>query len=56
MKPAKVIKVEGYKVFFDDGEVLKKDANNIWLYQILSPWEDRKWYKDENGRLELDFS
>lgn len=55
-KTVNVIKVEGLKVFFDDGDIIKKDMNNIWLYQILTPWENRKWYQDLNGRLELDFS
>lgn len=55
-KPVRVIKIEGLKVFFDDGETLKKDYNNIWLYKILTPWENRKWYKDDKGLLELDFS
>lgn len=55
-KPVKVIKIEGLKVFFDDGDTIKKDYNNIWLYEILSPWENRKWYTDSRGLLELDFS
>lgn len=55
-KPVRVVKVEGLKVFFDDGDVLKKDYNNIWLYEILTPWENRKWYKTDRGLLELDFS
>lgn len=53
----KVERIEGLKVFFSDGDVKKKDGNNIWLYQIhlLSPWEARRWVKAEEGRLELVF-
>lgn len=51
----KVLKLEGFKVFFDDGTVVKKDPNTIWLYQLLTLWENRQWYTDENGRLELYF-
>lgn len=58
MKKSNIIKIEGFKVFYDDGEVHRKDPNNIWMYRIFlgkTPWENRKWYEDENGRLELEF-
>lgn len=54
-KPVKVLKLEGFKVFFDDGSIVRKDPNTIWLYQLLTPWENRQWYTDKNGRLELHF-
>jgi hypothetical protein len=56
-----ILKIEGLKVFFEDGDVLKKDTNIIWMYHAFldaqnGAWERRRWYTSENGLLELDFS
>lgn len=57
----KILKIEGLKVFFDDGDVLRKDPNNIWIYHAYlsaqnGAWEKRRWILDENNRLELEFT
>jgi len=56
-----IVKIEGLKVFFEDGEVIKKDPNNIWMYEgflhsQLTPWENRIRFIDENGRMILVFT
>lgn len=55
-----VVKIEGFKVFFSDGDVIRKDVNSLWIYQsflaqLISPWETRRWVKQENGQIELEF-
>lgn len=51
----KVTKIEGQKVFFDNGEKGKKDRNNLWLYENdNSPWETRRWVIID-GKKELVF-
>lgn len=55
-----VVKIEGFKVFFSDGDVIRKDVNSLWIYQsflaqLTSPWETRHWVKQENGQIELEF-
>lgn len=60
MQSPRVVKIEGFKVFFSDGETVRKDPNNIWIYHAFlehesSPWENRIWIKDENGRIDLYF-
>lgn len=55
-----VLKIEGFKVFFSDGDVIRKDVNSLWIYQsfleqITRPWETRHWVKQENGQIELEF-
>lgn len=56
-----IVKIEGLKVFFEDGDVLKKDLNNIWMYeQFLEsqrcPWENRTRFIDETGKMILVFT
>jgi hypothetical protein len=60
MQTPVVVKIEGLRVKFSDGEVLKKDVNNIWIYQAflnsqIAPWENRRSYISDNGLLELEF-
>lgn len=55
-----IVKIEGLKVFFEDGDVLKKDVNNIWMYRLFldsqtSPWENRIRFIDETGKMILVF-
>lgn len=60
MQAPRVVKIEGLKVFFSDGDVLKKDVNNIWIYQSYlrhekEPWEFRYWVIDDMGKFILEF-
>ena len=60
MQSPRVVKIEGFKVFFSDGDVLRKGVNSLWIYRAFldherQPWELRRWIKDENGHLDLEF-
>ena len=60
MPSIRVVKIEGFKVFFSDGTMIRKDPNNIWIFRAFlehesHPWELRRWIVDDNGRFDLEF-
>ena len=59
---SKIIKIEGLKVFYEDGQITKKDYSNLWFYENfynidnkISLWENRQWIKTKDGKIELIF-
>ncbi len=59
---SKIIKIEGLKIYYEDGQITKKDYSNLWLYENfynmdngISLYENRQWIKTEDGKIELIF-
>jgi hypothetical protein len=59
---SKIIKIEGLKIYYEDGQIAKKDYSNLWLYENfynmdngISLHENRQWIKTEDGKIELIF-
>lgn len=59
---SKIIKIEGLKIYYEDGKITKKDYSNLWFYENfynidnkISLWENRQWIKTKDGKIELIF-
>ena len=59
---SKIIKIEGLKIYYEDGQIAKKDYSNLWFYENfynidnkISLWENRQWIKTKDGKMELIF-
>lgn len=59
---SKIIKIEGLKIYYEDGQITKKDYSNLWFYENfynidnkISLWENRQWIKTKDGKMELIF-